>query len=94
MSRYNSWVDHRFFLNTFVEKDAVLEEIQNCPYYGRGTRTAQALSEVASHALQPYNGYRGHPTAVVVITDGKSQDADGLAAAAKAVKGSFTIKVI
>jgi len=90
MSRYNSWVDHRFFMNTFTDKDAVLEEIQNCPYYGRGTKTAQALSEVASHSLQPYNGWRGHPTAVVVITDGRSQDAAGLAAAAKAVKAKAT----
>jgi len=94
MSRYNSWVDHRFFFNTEYDKGVILEAIQDTPYYGKGTDTAKALLETASHSLQAYNGWRGQPTAVVLITDGNDQDGSGIADAAAALKASATRVIV
>ena len=36
------------------DKVSILDEIQNTPYYGRGTYTSKALLETATHSLQVY----------------------------------------
>jgi len=92
LARYTSWVDFRLFFNTMYDKVSILDEIQNTPYYGRGTYTSKALLETATHSLQAFNGWREQavPTVAIVFTDGKAKDGEGLVAAANALKKKCT----
>uniref|UniRef100_H2XLP7 VWFA domain-containing protein n=2 Tax=Ciona intestinalis TaxID=7719 RepID=H2XLP7_CIOIN len=94
LARYNNWVDSRFFFNTHFDKSAMLDAVSNMPYYGRGTKTAQALHVVTSHHLQKYNGWRegvdAYPTVVIVLTDGRTKDFQDLGRFSRALKAKAT----
>jgi uncharacterized protein YegL len=91
--RYTSWADSRFFFNTFNDKLAILQAIDDTPYYGRGTMTGAALSVAHTHHLQSFNGWRSNnpvPSVVVVITDSITQDPAVVAANVGAIKSKAT----
>lgn len=92
IARYNEWVDSRTYFNSNFDKAAILAEIADIPYYGRGTRTAKALQVTANHHLTAYSGWRGGevPTIVIVLTDGKSQDDADIDKYAKLLRAKAT----
>lgn len=65
------------FLNTFGDKDELLDFIKILPYHGGGTKTGAALEFTQQKVFIKERGSRrelGVQQVAVVITDGKSQD--------------------
>ncbi|XP_074510388.1 collagen alpha-6(VI) chain-like isoform X2 [Sebastes fasciatus] len=74
---YNTQATARAYLNTFSDKDSILQYIKILPYHGGGTNTGAALNFTLDKILTEKKGSRkekGVQQVVVVITDGKSQD--------------------
>ncbi|XP_043972363.1 collagen alpha-6(VI) chain isoform X1 [Gambusia affinis] len=66
-----------FQLNTFQDKEEILEYIKSLPYSGGGTNTGKGLDFVLTKHFVESAGSRAAqnvPQIAVVITDGKSQD--------------------
>lgn len=84
--RYNKAVDTetQILLRDFPnDKAGLLRAFRQIPYDGSGTRTGQAIQHVARNMMTPAAGDRaGVPNLVIVVTDGKAQDADVAKAAA------------
>ena len=82
---YNAQV--QFNLNTYSDRTSLMSAVNNIPYSGGGTNTADALYLLAS---QGFVGARpeeeGVPRVAIVVTDGMSNDADDTARAAEALR--------
>ncbi|CAK8671827.1 unnamed protein product [Clavelina lepadiformis] len=91
ISRYTTWTDSILFYQQEFDKDAILQTIADIPYYGRGTRTADALKTFANHHQQEYNGWRPDKShVVIVVTDGDSQDRDEIDKYARRLRARST----
>ncbi|KAK6188179.1 hypothetical protein SNE40_004415 [Patella caerulea] len=67
----------RFHLNTFLDKETVLERIMAIDMTGGQTNTAGALNYVTDHMFTNKRGSRtGVDHIVIVLTDGESNDMD------------------
>ncbi|KAK5891661.1 hypothetical protein CesoFtcFv8_012118 [Champsocephalus esox] len=74
---YNDVSTPQVFLNSFNNKDELLEYINILPYNGGGTNTGEALNFTRENVFIKEKGCRkenGVQQVAVVITDGKSQD--------------------
>ncbi|XP_034057183.1 LOW QUALITY PROTEIN: collagen alpha-6(VI) chain-like [Gymnodraco acuticeps] len=74
---YNDVSTPQVFLNSFNNKDELLEYIKILPYNGGGTNTGEALNFTRENVFIKEKGCRkenGVQQVAVVITDGKSQD--------------------
>ncbi|KAJ8334482.1 hypothetical protein SKAU_G00401210 [Synaphobranchus kaupii] len=66
-----------FLLNAYTDKQQILQQIQNLPYRGGGTKTGRGLEFMLAEHFVERSGSRaneGVPQLAVVITDGQSQD--------------------
>lgn len=66
-----------FYLNSFVNKNEVLNYIKIIPYRGGGTQTGEALKFAKENLFTEKRGSRkalGVKQIAIVITDGESQD--------------------
>ncbi|KAM4568099.1 collagen alpha-6(VI) chain [Fundulus diaphanus] len=75
--QYSSHPQTEFRLNTFSDKQGILEYIQKVPYLGGGTNTGKGLDFMLNNHFVESAGSRAEqkvPQIAVVITDGKSQD--------------------
>lgn len=66
-----------FYLNSYDEKDDILQYVQNLKYKGGGTKTGESLQFMLDNHFTESAGGRalnGVPQIAVVITDGQSQD--------------------
>uniref|UniRef100_A0A3Q3MP21 Collagen type VI alpha 6 chain n=1 Tax=Mastacembelus armatus TaxID=205130 RepID=A0A3Q3MP21_9TELE len=80
---YNSLPTAQVYLNTFNNKDDVLQFINMLPYSGGGTNTGHALNFTREQIFTENKGSRKDSLKVaVVVTDGQSQDDVGRAAIA------------
>ncbi|XP_061572452.1 collagen alpha-1(XIV) chain [Cololabis saira] len=62
-------------LNSFSNKDAVIDAVKNLPYKGGNTLTGLALTFILENSFKAESGSRiGVPKIGILITDGKSQD--------------------
>lgn len=74
---YNDVSTPQVFLNSFNNKDELLEYINILPYNGGGTNTGKALNFTRENVFIKEKGCRkenGVQQVAVVITDGKSMD--------------------
>lgn len=81
---YNDAAKAQVYLNTFKNKDDLLDFIKILPYHGGGTKTGAALDFARQTVFTKKNGSRKDSRVqqvAVVITDGKSQDNVSRAAA-------------
>lgn len=75
--QYSTTPRTEFLLNTYQNKENILEYISNLPYMGGGTQTGQGLDfMMKEHFVEAAGSRAGQkvPQIAVVITDGKSQD--------------------
>ncbi|KAM9352972.1 collagen alpha-6(VI) chain-like [Symphorus nematophorus] len=75
--QYSTSPRTEFLLNTFQDKNAILQYISKLPYMGGGTQTGQGLDfMLKEHFVKAAGSRAGQnvPQIAVVITDGKSQD--------------------
>ncbi|XP_031157288.1 collagen alpha-6(VI) chain isoform X1 [Sander lucioperca] len=75
--QYSTTPRTEFLLNTFQNKDDILQHIDTLPYMGGGTQTGLGLDFMLNnHFVEEAGSRRGQkvPQIAVVITDGKSQD--------------------
>ncbi|XP_048464938.1 collagen alpha-3(VI) chain [Rhincodon typus] len=69
-----------FFLNSYSDKNEILQYLQQLPYKGGGTRTGLGLKFMLNKHFVESAGSRasmGVPQVAIVITDGQSQDSVG-----------------
>ena len=79
----------RFNLQTYTSLNALLSAIDNLPYSGGGTDTAEALTLLLSTAKSGALGLRNDSSKVaIVITDGHSSDHFATSSAAAALHAS------
>jgi len=74
---YNDRPSAEFYLDTFVNKDDILNYIKIIPYRGGGTATGAALKFAKDNLFTKTRGSRkalGIKQIAVVVTDGESQD--------------------
>ena len=74
---YNDNPKGRVFLDTFNDKNEILQFIKILPYHGGGTKTGLALNFTRQEVFVKDRGSRrsqGVQQVAVVITDGESQD--------------------
>ena len=77
MAQYSTDRRTEFLLNTFQDKQEILEYIKKLPYKGGGTMTGAGLDFILKEQFVEKAGSRarqGVPQIAVVITDGQSQD--------------------
>ncbi|XP_076827632.1 collagen alpha-6(VI) chain isoform X2 [Brachyhypopomus gauderio] len=77
MVQYSNEPRMEFYLNSFQDKQEVLNYITTLPYKGGGTRTGLGLAFLLRQQFVEAAGSRakeGVPQIAVVITDGQSQD--------------------
>ncbi|XP_026858408.2 collagen alpha-6(VI) chain isoform X1 [Electrophorus electricus] len=75
--QYGSSPHTEFYLNSYQDKQKILESIANLPYKGGGTRIGLGLEFLLREHFVEAAGSRGKegvPQIGVVITDGQSQD--------------------
>ncbi|XP_062254853.1 collagen alpha-6(VI) chain isoform X1 [Platichthys flesus] len=75
--QYSTTPRTEFLLNSYQNKDDILEYISKLPYMGGGTQTGQGLDFMMREHFTDKAGSRANqkvPQIAVVITDGKSQD--------------------
>ncbi|XP_058249736.1 collagen alpha-6(VI) chain-like isoform X2 [Hemibagrus wyckioides] len=75
--QYSDSPHTEFYLNSFENKEKILDYITNLPYRGGGTSTGLGLSLLLKQHFVKEAGSRakdGVPQIAVVITDGQSQD--------------------
>ncbi|XP_074542763.1 collagen alpha-1(XIV) chain isoform X2 [Halichoeres trimaculatus] len=64
-----------FKLNSYNDKEQLLEAINRISYKGGNTKTGRAIQHVKQNIFTPEGGMRrGIPNVLVVLTDGRSQD--------------------
>ncbi|CAB1334701.1 unnamed protein product [Coregonus sp. 'balchen'] len=79
--QYSNTVRTEFLLNTFQDKQDILQYINNLPYMGGETKTGLGLDFLLNELFVDRAGSRVNenvPQIAVVITDGKSLDKVGL----------------
>uniref|UniRef100_A0A3Q3XKF0 VWFA domain-containing protein n=1 Tax=Mola mola TaxID=94237 RepID=A0A3Q3XKF0_MOLML len=75
IATYNDTTTARAYLNTFHDKEEILQFIKNLPYNRGGTKTGAALDFARKEIFIEQKGRRkGVQQVAVVITDGESQD--------------------
>ena len=77
LAQYSTDPRTEFLLNTFQDKQEILEYIKKLPYKGGGTMTGLGLDFILKEQFVEQAGSRarrGVPQIAVVITDGRSQD--------------------
>ena len=77
LAQYSTDPRTEFLLNTFQDKQEILEYIKKLPYKGGGTMTGAGLDFILKEQFVEKAGSRarqGVPQIAVVITDGQSQD--------------------
>lgn len=75
--QYSTTPVTEFLLNTYSDKQEILQKILNLPYRGGGTKTGLGLEFMLAQHFVERAGSRGRegvPQFAVVITDGQSQD--------------------
>ncbi|XP_071402741.1 collagen alpha-6(VI) chain-like [Centroberyx affinis] len=74
--QYSTTARTEFLLNTYQNKEDILQYISNLPYKGGGTQTGLGLDfMLTEHFVEGAGSRAGNvPQIAVVITDGKSQD--------------------
>ena len=85
-----------FNLNSYTEKDSLIEAIRNIEYTDGGTNTALALAVLRESAFSEILGVRheNESTRVaVVITDGHSNDADATRREAELLRTSAKFRI-
>ena len=84
--QYASSVNIEFNLNEFTDEESLRDAIAGISYMGGGTDTERALQVMGNQSFLVENGARpagqGSPRVAVVITDGQSQGAERVGAAA------------
>uniref|UniRef100_W5LGS1 Collagen type XIV alpha 1 chain n=1 Tax=Astyanax mexicanus TaxID=7994 RepID=W5LGS1_ASTMX len=64
-----------FKLNSYSDKESLLDAVQRITYKGGNTKTGQAIKHVKENIFtQEAGSRRGIPRVLVVLTDGRSQD--------------------
>ena len=71
---YSSVVIQRFNFAAHTSSASLQSAIMSAAYQNAGTVTGAALDFVRTSVLVPAAGYRGGHAAVLVVTDGNSQD--------------------
>ncbi|KAL4226368.1 hypothetical protein ACF0H5_014351 [Mactra antiquata] len=72
---YKHNVSLEFHLNTYFDKKALMEAVDNLPYVRGSTNTGMAIEVVRKQMFTPRTGDRDRaPNFVVLITDGQSDD--------------------
>ncbi|XP_043922855.1 collagen alpha-1(XIV) chain isoform X2 [Protopterus annectens] len=75
IAQYSDDPRTEFKLNTYANKETLLEAIQRIGYKGGNTKTGRAIKHVKDVMFTYESGLRkGIPKVLVVITDGRSQD--------------------
>lgn len=77
MVQYSTNAYTEFLLNTYTDKQDILQQIQNLPYRGGGTKTGLGLEFMLNEHFVEKAGSRANERVLqfaVVITDGQSQD--------------------
>ncbi|KAK3554491.1 hypothetical protein QTP70_024301, partial [Hemibagrus guttatus] len=77
MVQFSDTPKTEFFLNTYEEKQEIIDYIKRLPYKTGGTNTGQALNFLLKNHFNEQAGSRANqmvPQIVFVITDGNSQD--------------------
>ncbi|KAG2464968.1 COEA1 protein, partial [Polypterus senegalus] len=75
IAQYSDDARTEFKLNTYSDKEALLEAIQRIQYKGGNTKTGIAIKHVKDTIYTTEGGLRrGIPKVLVVLTDGRSQD--------------------
>ena len=91
---FNSAVHFQFTLQTYTSPSSLLSAINNLPYYGGGTNTAEALTLLLSTAQNGTLGLRRDSSKVaIVITDGHSNNNSATLSAAAALHASNIFEV-
>ncbi|GCC24847.1 collagen alpha-6(VI) chain-like [Chiloscyllium punctatum] len=88
--QYSGTPRTEFFLNSYSDKNEILQYLQQLPYKGGGTRTGLGLKFMLNKHFVESAGSRasmGVPQVAIVITDGQSQDSVGLPAKALRDRG-------
>ena len=92
---YGSSNSYHFHLNTYTTKSSVLTAINNLPYSGGYTYTADALDGMRTVGFSTSNGARptsqGVPRVGIVITDGQSTNPSATLTAANNVHNAGII---
>ena len=84
----------QFSLQTYTNLSLLLSAINNLPYSGGGTDTAEALTLLLSSAQNGVLGLRSNSSKVaIVITDGRSSNSSATLLAAAALHASNTFDV-
>ncbi|XP_041101607.1 collagen alpha-1(XIV) chain-like isoform X3 [Polyodon spathula] len=75
IAQYSDDPRTEFKLNSYNNKETLLEAIQRISYKGGNTKTGKAIQHVKEHIFTVEGGLRrGVPNVLVVLTDGRSQD--------------------
>ncbi|XP_033848470.3 collagen alpha-1(XIV) chain-like isoform X1 [Acipenser ruthenus] len=75
IAQYSDDPRTEFKLNSYNNKETLLEAIQRISYKGGNTKTGKAIKHVKEHIFTVEGGLRrGVPNVLVVLTDGRSQD--------------------
>ena len=83
---YSSSAIYEFFLDTYSDKDSLLEAITNVPSYtGGSTNTAGALNLVKSGFDDARPVSQGIPRVAVIMTDGQSNSFSATVTAAETI---------
>ena len=86
---FNSSANIQFSLQTYTSLNSLLSAINNLPYSGGGTDTAEALTLLLSTAQNGLLGLRSDSSKVaIVITDGESNDQTATLSAAARLRAS------
>ena len=86
---FDSFAHIQFTLQTYTSPSSLLSAINNLPYNGRGTNTAEALRFLLSAARNGTLGLRNDSSKVaIVITDGQSSSKSATLSAAAALHAS------
>jgi hypothetical protein len=95
MVSFSSSAFVRLYLDTTFDSAAAQQMVLQAPYQGRGTVTGNALNIVYEQVLAVDHGYRQAHVAVVVVTDGQTQEsADILQHAAEQLQDAADVYVI
>ncbi|XP_061170021.1 mucin-3B-like [Saccostrea echinata] len=92
---FGDTVRNDFYLNTYHDRNQLLQKIQSLTFLMSGTNTADALKFVRENAFSHSHGGRHSASRIVVVlTDGKSKDTNKTIAEAKQLQHQATVHAI